>query len=275
MKLPQISNTLMNEVSNRGVKSSAQCCRRLAAFMMYFKSADYDYFYFKEFQMEAEFTLTGITPILFHADDVLAAQELKDWREDPNNKNYSIPGDDRSPPWTWITYLYHDNSNIVMPWDNMSACLRKAGATIVIPNKRGKTFKEVAVSGITSLCANLEFFTNGQPVSMSDILNLKQDKTASFNNHLALAKSLGFSLNVKRATIVQSKHVRVRAKFDNWQVRGRVFVSAPIITIDRLKQLFEAAGNSGLGDWRPSSRTPGSYGMFRSEVELIKNTKAA
>lgn len=57
----------------------------------------------------ASFELTGTTPLLMHADDVDAADALIEWRQKPDNKNISKPGDDRSPPWAWQTYLYRDN----------------------------------------------------------------------------------------------------------------------------------------------------------------------
>jgi len=46
--------------------------------------------------MEYKFKLTGATPLLVHADDVEKADLLKAWRKNPENKNLSVPGDDRS-----------------------------------------------------------------------------------------------------------------------------------------------------------------------------------
>ncbi len=38
-----------------------------------------------------------------------------------------------------------------------------------------------------------------------------------------------------------------------------------------LQDIIAYAGNyKGLGDWRPSSKTPGAYGMFDAEVKLAR-----
>src|SRR3954447_9876381 len=96
--------------------------------------------------VEYQFTLTGQTPILFHADDVMATDELKAWQKDPKNKGISVAGDDRSPPWTWQYYLYTDRTNISDPAENVMACLRKSAARIPLPKGKG-TFKELSQCG--------------------------------------------------------------------------------------------------------------------------------
>ena len=47
-----------------------------------------------------------------HQDDVELGDELKEWRKDPANSNLSTPGDDRTPPWTWKSYIYNDGDVI-------------------------------------------------------------------------------------------------------------------------------------------------------------------
>ena len=43
------------------------------------------------------------------------------------------------------------------------------------------------------------------------------------------------------------------------------------ITTDVLRSILEYAGRyKGLGDWRPSSKTPGPYGTFTAEIKLRK-----
>ena len=51
------------------------------------------------------FELVGEMPLLMHWDNIEGGDTLKEWRQDPKNKNQSVPGDDRSPSWTWQTYL--------------------------------------------------------------------------------------------------------------------------------------------------------------------------
>jgi len=213
--------------------------------------------------MKVEFTLNGMTPLLMHADDVLQADTLMEWRKDPANKNLSQPGDDRSPAWTWQTYLYHDGSNLVMPCENMMVCLRQAAAQIVM--KRQKTFKESSQSGMFIDSENLDLTVKRKPVSMADIIKIR-NKT--FKEQFEAVKKLGFVLYVKRARVGQSKHIRVRARFDTWEVTGSLNVIAPELTKEVLRQMFEIAGRVGLCDWRPGCKTPGPYGMFEADMKF-------
>ena len=74
---------------------------------------------------------------------------------------------------------------------------------------------------------------------------------------------------VKRAKIGTSKHIRVRPRFDSWQVRGELLVVEAALTFDIVSQLFELAGRVGLCDWRPGGKTPGTFGMFDSKLTKI------
>jgi hypothetical protein len=222
--------------------------------------------------MEFAFTLTGTMPILLHADDVMAADELTDWRKDPKNKSVSVAGDDRSPPWTWQTYLYHDGTHLAIPQENIMTALRVAGAKI--PAKGKSTFKAMSQTGLLITTDFCRFTNHGEQIAVADIQALRDLK---FSEQVRGARELGFDLLVKRAKLDRSKNVRVRAKFDDWKVEGTVAVSEPAITQDILVQLFEIAGRyAGLCDWRPSSpKSPGPYGMFASDVRLIKGARRA
>ena len=55
-----------------------------------------------------ELTFKGLNPLIQHNDNLTFAEAIKAWRDDPANAALSINGDDRSPPWTWIGYLYHN-----------------------------------------------------------------------------------------------------------------------------------------------------------------------
>jgi len=223
--------------------------------------------------VEYAFTLTGRMPILFHADDVEAADELMRWRKAAENKSVSTPGDDRSPPWTWQTYLYHDGTHLAIPQENIMACLGKAGA--MIPQPKGKsTFKAASQSGLVILSEHCEFRSGGKQVAMADIVALSG---LSFAEQAAGAKKLGFELLVKRATVGSSKHVRVRAKFKTWSVNGVIEVLDPIIDGKVLADMFDIGGKKiGLLDWRPGSpKKPGPYGTFRSEIKPLAARKSA
>lgn len=220
--------------------------------------------------MEYEFKLTGRMPILFHADDVEAADTLSVWRKSADNKAISVAGDDRSPAWTWQTYLYHDGEHLAIPQENIMACLGKAGAQI--PAKGKATFKSASQSGLMIPDEFCEFRSGGRQIPMAPIAALSG---LSFAEQAAAVKKMGFELKVKRATVGSSKHVRVRAMFRSWVVSGVIEVLDPIITASVLAEMFDIGGRKvGILDWRPSSpKKPGPYGTFKSEVKSLGAAK--
>jgi hypothetical protein len=208
------------------------------------------------------FVLTGISPLLMHADDVMKADELDEWRKATENKNRSKAGDDRSPAWTWQTYCYPDGDALAMPQENVMVCLRQAGAQIIL--KKQKTFKELTQSGMVMEREFCEFLCNGKQVPTSLLESLRDEP---FTEHVKAVRKAGFDLFVKRARVGQSKHVRVRPKFTNWSVRGLIHVLADEISEEILRKIFELSGRVGLCDWRPGCKTPGPYGMYRAEIQ--------
>lgn len=221
-----------------------------------------------------EFTLTGTMPILVHRDNVDEADDLEAWRKDSKNKPVSVAGDDRSPPWTWQTYLYHDGKYLVIPSQNIMTALRFAGAKIT--GKGRTTFKALSQSGLLIPSDFCRFTNDGKPVEYPAIHEFRNEP---FSVHKRRAKELGFVLDVRRATLpgTRKKHVRVRARFDHWQVSGTIHVLEQAITEAILTQMFDIAGRlSGLLDWRPSSKeSPGPWGTFHAVIKLIKATKVA
>jgi len=216
--------------------------------------------------MDYQFRLKGTTPLLMHADDVEASDRLSEWRKKPANKSLSVPGDDRSPAWTWTAYVYHDAKHLAMPQETLMAALRYAGAKI--PSKGKSTFKSMSQSGLLISSDYCTFLVDGEPISFDWIARLASDDTIRFSDHVNEARKHGFDLSVKRAAVGKAKHVRVRPRFDTWEVHGQIRVSEAAITRDVLTQLFEIAGRlAGLGDWRPSAPSkPGPFGMFDAEI---------
>lgn len=215
--------------------------------------------------MKIKFELTGKMPLLMHNDNIEESDVLMAWRRNPANKGISVPGDDRSPAWTWQTYLYHDGENVCLPSANLSVALRQAGAQIIM--KKQKTFKEASQSG---MMIGSEFlpFRYGEDSRTLDMASVLSWRELTFNEQLEKVKEAGFRLFAKRATIGSSKNIRVRPRFDLWSVSGSVEVFAPELTFPVLKQLFEIAGRVGLCDWRPGCKTPGPFGMFSSVVTM-------
>lgn len=56
-----------------------------------------------------------------------------------------------------------------------------------------------------------------------------------------------------------------RAEYKTWECKLRVRFNASLLSLDQLVNLFNLAGNNGVGCWRPSSPKgkSGSFGMFR------------
>lgn len=212
-----------------------------------------------------QFTMTGFMPLLMHADNIEGSDELQEWRKSPTNKGLTVPGDDRSPGWTWQTYCYHDGEHIVMPSENVMVALRQAGAQMIL--KKQKTFKEITQSGLLISTEACEFRNDGKQIKWSDLLAMRE---MTFAQQSAACKKLGFDLFVKRARVGTSKHIRVRPKFSKWTVRGEIMVLKPEINGEILAQLFELAGKAGLCDWRPAGKTPGPYGQAEAVVTEIK-----
>lgn len=212
-----------------------------------------------------EFTLIGVSPLLVHGDNVLLADELKSWRGDPANKSVSVAGDDRSPSWTWHTYLYSDGKNICMISDAVMVSLRFAGSKMTM--KKQESFKSATQSGILIHQEHLPIIGAKGTVALADVAKTR-DKP--FEYHVTAAEKMGFTLDIRRAVVGTSKHVRVRPRFDEWKLNGTLEVTEQAITKTILDQLFDVAGaRSGIGDWRPSAKKSGTYGRFRAELKAI------
>lgn len=216
--------------------------------------------------MRYDFELNGTTAMLMHADDVEQADELMAWRKDPSNKNVSVAGDDRSPGWTWQTYLYTDGESLVVPAENIMVCLRQAGAQLIL--KKQKTYKEITQSGMFIETEFCDLLVGDKQVSIEPIRALRDEP---YKRQADAVQEMGFRLFAKRARVGTAKHVRVRPRFDQWSIRGTMrVVKEAELSREIIERLFEIAGTVGLCDWRPGCKTPGSYGMFEAKVRQSK-----
>lgn len=212
--------------------------------------------------------ITGVTPILMHSDNVEWSDFLKTWQKDPANKGKSVAGDDRTPAFTWIGYLYQDAGKVVIPADNLMTVLREGGAKVPTGKRQG-TFKSQSQSGIVVDQSGWDLVVDGHGIDFKEIKKLIEEP--DFQVHKETAESMGFELFVKRATVNKNKHVRVRPRFDRWECSGTVTVLDDSITTNVLQDIFTFAGAyCGMCDWRPSSKTPGAFGKFTAEVNEVK-----
>jgi len=211
-------------------------------------------------------TLAGQTPLLMHHDNIAWCEVMKRWENHPANKKDSIAGDDRSPAWRWIGSLYVESNRIVIPADNLMTVLREGGKKC--PTGKGQqTFKSQTQSGIVVDQVAWPLLVAGKEVSYDPFRALIENP--EFAEHEKAAEDHGFVLFVKRARIGQSKHVRVRPRFDNWACFGTMTILDSQISTEVLQNILDFAGTySGMCDWRPSSpRSPGSFGKFTATLE--------
>lgn len=210
--------------------------------------------------------LEGVTPLLMHRDNLEFKAIVERWQRDPANRDKSVPGDDRSPAWNWIGSLYHDGKRVALPTDCVMASCMGAGAEVKAPRGK-KSLKAQTQSGMAFVEPFLTFTVNGgTPVAMSDLKTLHQDE--NFDQHMLKARDLGFALDIRRARIGTSKHVRVRPVFEQWHAVGTLNVWDDTLTEDTLTTVFYLAGDKyGLLEWRPSGRRPGPYGRYRATIK--------
>lgn len=209
--------------------------------------------------------ITGATPLLLHNDNIQWASVMSEWARDPANRTKSVAGDDRTPAFRWIGCLYSDGGKVALPADNLMTVLREGGARCPT-GKKGATFKRATQSGLVIDQAGWTLEINGRAVSMAEVNALMDEQ--DFAKHEAFAIAHGFMLFVKRARVGQTKHVRVRPRFDQWSATGSITVFDDTITERVLSDILKFGGNfAGLGDWRPSSpRSPGPFGKFTAEL---------
>ena len=215
-------------------------------------------------------TLEGLTPLLMHNDNLTFTEKIMAWRKDPQNKENSISGDDRTPPWTWIGYLYHDGKNVGVSSDNIMTMLREGGAK-VLTGKGKETYKKQSQSGIMLDQQQFDLYIGGNLVPIDKIKTLIGDM--DFKKHIDTAEDLNFELLVKRAKIGRSKHIRVRPMFREWVLCGSLTVldeELTGLTEGIMNTILRQAGSlCGLCDWRPSSPSSGTFGKFSPTVEVL------
>jgi len=216
-------------------------------------------------------TLKGLTPMILHQDNLAFNEKIQAWRKAPENKEQSVNGDDRSPAWTWLGYVYHDGRYFGMPSDNLMTMFREGGAKVKT-GKGKETYKKQTQAGIMVDQQQWTILTHDKTIPIMPFQELIGNNT--FTDHLDMAEDYGFELLVKRARIGRTKNVRVRPLFRSWELQGSLTVidsELSGITKEILELILNQAGAlCGLGDWRPSSPSSGTFGKFQPIIEPVK-----
>ena len=216
--------------------------------------------------------ITGQTPLLLHNDNLDWADRLKDWAKVPANKKQSVAGDDRSPAWRWLGCLYVTGTGVdgvlSVSSDNIATMLREGGAKCPT-GKKTETYKRLTQSGLIIDSPDWPLIVDGREIPFRPFADLEGE--TDFSAHEKLAEKFGFELFKKRAKIGTKKHVRVRPRFDRWQISGTITAIDASISRDVLEMILTHAGAyCGLGDWRPSSpQSPGAFGRFSATVKEV------
>lgn len=212
--------------------------------------------------------ITGETPLLLHHDNLAWADSMTDWRIEADNEKKSKPGDDRTPAHRWIGCLYEHEGFLVIPNQNLMTLLREGGSRCST-GKGNKTYKRETQSGIFISDPAWVLLVNGRRIPMAPINELQVEPI--FIKHEATVKKLGFELHVKRVSLNNKKHIRVRPIFRSWALEGMLEVLDDTITTEVLGKILTKAGAlAGLGDWRPSApRAPGTHGRFTAKATAV------
>lgn len=143
------------------------------------------------------------------------------------------------------TEEFDNGTGLYMPAENIMACFVNAGKKI----KHGRGSMKSAVTGI--IMDNPLGYALKTPWETYD--EMRADERSWFK---------------KIVNVQGSKVVRTRVLIPSWSFEVNAELELDICTTDMLNEILAVAGKIiGLGDWRPSSGTPGSYGKFLAVAE--------
>lgn len=190
-------------------------------------------------------TLTGTAPLMLHNERLanprdpyttalkkLTAQKKK--TEDVLQQIAKLE---------WEAGLYVDNDRVVMPADNVLACI-KEGA-------RKRKLGKQAQAGVFAECASFEIDYDGP----KDIPGLWDD---------------GNFFDYRSVKVQQSRCMRARPRFNAWKLKVRLAFDPEVISAEDLVEAIETAGAVvGLCEKRPQ------FGRFSTKVEEISDLEKA
>lgn len=203
--------------------------------------------------------IENMTPMLMHHNNLMARDAIA-----ARGRQGGKAGDDRYPADIWKASLYVDEKNICIPTENFLAALMKAGMGVNIG--RMKSLK-AASQDIFFSDINIPIYVNNALISRESIDSI----SGTFSEHCEAVKKFGFSLYIKPVVVQGKSHVRVRPRFDHWTAKTTFETDNEDLLSGegRMELLWRGAGKAGVGDWRPNSKKPGMYGMFKATVNRL------
>lgn len=193
----------------------------------------------RELIYSAKVAIEGVTELLMHR---YVLDEIK-----RGKKNSKITNPETSYEDEWIKGTYLTPEGLVcIPSMMIEAMLRNAS----IGQKVGKHFlSKIIPTG----CSVREFeplvTINGNTITIDDIRENDWKLT--------------FPVVVKTSRVSRTR----TALPPGWRLDFHVDIISKLLKVDVMEEIFQRAGYAaGLGDWRPSSKSPGKFGQF----ELIE-----
>lgn len=257
-----------------------------------------------------EVTLNGRTPLLMHADNIEAQDELKLWQVE--NPEKGVKGDDRYPAWTWITRISTDFTGqyVAITQPSLVAMIRDASKQILLKSIEpgGGSQKRATECAMSNIVVQQDgiLIVNGNPISYDTLQCIAQmdeaddesieqselnttetkkktrndikkecltDGKSAFTMQVDAVRSIGFDLDMRPVVVNKKRHVRIRPKFPVWSCSFTLLTSGPFEKQKNLDNLLSiAAERIGVCDWRPSKG--GTYGQFNYTLNAL-SAKAA
>lgn len=211
-----------------------------------------------------EVTLVGVSPLLMQTmsqDDIV--NTLIRGKQKPPNKDE--PLEDKAMRCLYLQDPDADETDIVIPAENLFASLREAGRQVKFDGKRmvSAADKTLLPGFYSALTQHAAFLVDGQPARHSK-------KT------YARKEGRQWSLDIRKGNMPATGGAVgiVRPRFESWSLRYQFMLNlAPPVTQEVMRRLFDIAGNSiGLCGYRPEKNGP--FGRFRvADWKVIDEAK--
>jgi len=190
-----------------------------------------------------DFIIEGYQPCLLNAFAVVDTEGKQ------KKTGSAVMGD----PDEWKVKTYTDAEGfVVVPFANLARCLSSAGAKVKASGR--ETYKTLIPACTYILPEMPRFLWDGKPFKLEDV-----EKRGWIDQRHVKLKGGGHQY-------------RYRTKMPaGWRLAFQLMMTGEEVTVEGLINCMEVAGRrKGIGDYRPSSPSPGPYGTFKIVSCLYK-----